>query len=141
LSGLLTRLPDGSAGCLLEPADCLSTGLAQPLADAAERLPGCAAELADRSAWSERLPRRIGQPAEGLARRASGLHSLLCRLPDVVQGLAHGAARAECLLADVADAPDRVVDRLYEALQDLGVAVEGRQRPVEDVVQILQPHL
>jgi hypothetical protein len=83
----------------------------------------------------------IGETTERLARRASRLHGLLGRLADITQRLAHRATGTERLLPKLADVSDSVVDRLDEALQDLRVPVERRQRPVEDVVEILEPDL
>ncbi len=148
LLSCLTYLPGGAA-CGLSRAAChLSCGLpellpkpADSLADAPERLAGASGKLADRTARPERLPGRISQPPERLARGATRLSSLLCRLADIVQRLAHGTTRTKSLLPYVADAADRVVDRLDQALENLRVAIERRQCPVEDVVQILEPHL
>jgi ABC-type transporter Mla subunit MlaD len=148
LSCLLAGLPNSSTGSLFDPTDSLSTRLAQPLAeaaeplaDAAECLPCGSAELSDRTTRAERLSCRVAQSTERLARRTSRLHGLLCRLADIAEGLADGASGAERILAELADAPKRVVNGVHEALEDFRVAVEGGQRPVEDVVQVLQPHL
>jgi hypothetical protein len=66
---------------------------------------------------------------------------LLRRLSDVAECLSHGTARPERLLTELADVPDRVIDRVDEALQDLRITVESRQRTIEDVVEILETHL
>jgi hypothetical protein len=76
-----------------------------------------------------------------LACSPTWLDCLLSRLADITECLGDCAAWAERLLAELADAADGVVDGLDEALEDLGVAIERRQRAVEDVVQVLQPNL
>jgi hypothetical protein len=145
---LLTGLTDGPAGSLLEPADSLSTRLpetlpepAEPLANASERLPCSTTKLPDRSTGPQRLSCRVGQSAECLAGRPSRLYRLPRRLSDVVERLTDCPAGPKRLLSELPDAADRVVYGLDEALQNLRVAVEGGQRPIEDVVQVLKPHL
>ena len=137
LAGLLTELAHGAARRLPQITDRLSG----PLAEATDGLPGTAGELPDSTARTERLPCRIRQTADGLARHAARLHCFLCRLPHIAQGLADGATGAQCFLTDVSDATERVIDRLDKTLQDLGIPIQRRERPIQNVVQVLQPHL
>jgi hypothetical protein len=144
----LARLSGCATGGLAEPADRLAARLSEPLAETAEPLPdpaeslaGRIAELPDRPAWPERLSCCVGQAAKRLAGRTPRLHGLLRRLSDVAECLTDCAARPERLLPKLADAPDRVVDGLDEALENFRIAVEGGQRPIEDVVEVLKSHL
>jgi ABC-type transporter Mla subunit MlaD len=159
LPNLRTRLAGGASRCLAQAADSLARSLPEalpelpdPLAEALAELPDpltqalaklayALSELTDCAARPERLACRVRQPAERFARRSARLDGLLCSLSDVVECLRQTAARPEGFLAELADAADGVVDGLHQALEDLGVAIERRQRPVEDVVEILEAHL
>jgi hypothetical protein len=116
LANALPYLPDRPANTLLESAKRLPGCLAEP----AERLARLAGELTDRAAGAECLSCRIRQPANCLACRSAGSHSLL---------------------ADLADVADRVVERLNEPLENLWVPIQGCKRAIENVVEILQPYL
>jgi hypothetical protein len=144
----LAHLAGCSSGGLPEPADGLAARLSEPLAETTEPLPdpaeglaGRIAELPDRAARPEGLSSGVGQSAERLAGRTSRLHGTLSRLSDVSERLADSSAWPKRLLPELADAPDRVVHGLDEAFQNFRVAVEGGQRPIEDVVQVLESHL
>jgi hypothetical protein len=41
----------------------------------------------------------------------------------------------------LSDIADRVVECVNEPFEDLGVSIEGRERPIENVVEVLQTHL
>jgi len=116
LANALPDLPDRSANTLFEPAKRLPRCLAEP----AECLARLAGELTDRAAGAKCLSCRICQPANCLACRSAG---------------------SQRLLADLADVADRVVERLNEPLENLWVPIQGRERAIENVVEILQPYL
>jgi hypothetical protein len=141
LSGFLTDLPGHSAGCLTDATSCLAGGLSQALSKATERLAGALGGLRNGTAGAQRLTGRVGESSKRLTRGAAWADSLLRRLADIAESLAHGTTGPERLLAEIADVSDGVVDGLDEALQDLGVPIERRQRAVENVVEVLQTHL
>jgi hypothetical protein len=116
LANALPNLPDRPADTLFESAKRLPRCLAEP----AECLARLAGELTDRAAGAKCLPCRICQPTNCLACRSAG---------------------SQGLLADLADVADRVVERLNEPLENLWVPIQGRERAIEDVVEILQPYL
>ena len=66
---------------------------------------------------------------------------MLGRLADVAKRLTDCTSWAERFLAKFADAADRVINGLDEALQDLRIPVESCQRPIENVVKVLEPDL
>ncbi|HEV8247392.1 MAG TPA: hypothetical protein VGP93_16555 [Polyangiaceae bacterium] len=148
LPGCLTDLPCGPAGCLSGTARHLPRRLAElltepadALSDPAECLARATGKLSSCTAGAKRLPSRIGQPAKRLACRAPGLDSLFRRLSDVIQRLADGTTRTKCRLSYVPDAAHRVIDGFDQALENLRIAIESGQRTIEDVVEILEPHL
>jgi hypothetical protein len=151
LPGLASHLPGLArylADVLPKPLPQLSCALPQPLPQLSHALSQFLAELADtlpelshRAARPQSLARGIRQPADGLTCGSARLDRLLCRLPDVVECLREPTTWSERLLTELTDVPDGVVDGMHQALKDLRVAVERRQRSVEDVVEILEPHL
>jgi hypothetical protein len=116
LTNALPNLPDRPADTLFESAKRLPRCLAEP----AECLAGLAGELTDRAAGAKCLSCRIRQPTNCLACRSAG---------------------SQRLLADLADVADRVVERLNEPLENLWIPIQGRERAIENVVEILQPYL
>ena len=141
LAGLRAELSSGVSRRLTDTADRLAGRLAESLPQASGCLSETACRLRNRTTWPQRLPGRVGQAAKRLARRAAGTNRLLRRLPDFTESLRHRTAGGECLLAELSNVADRVVHGLHEALEDLGVPVERRQRPVEDVVEVLEANL
>jgi hypothetical protein len=126
----LAELSDALPEALPELADTLP----KPLAELADAL----SELSNRTAGAERLSSGVGEPADGTARGPARLDSLLRGLTYVIERLRQPTTGAERLLAQLADVADCVVDGMDETLQDLRVSVERRQRPIEDVVEILE---
>jgi hypothetical protein len=148
LRSLFACLTGSSPDSLSQTAYSLPYTLAQSLAEVADALTepaeglACrAADLPDGTARTERLTGRVCQATERLGRRASRLYRLPRRLPHVAEGLRDRSAGTEGLLAQLADAAQRVVHRVDEALEDLRVPVEGRQGTIEDVVEVLEPDL
>jgi hypothetical protein len=127
----------GRTEILAHLADTASEALPE-LTDALSESPD---SLTDRAALTQRLSSRVAHAADRLARGPSGLDSLLCCLTHIAQRLRNSSTGSNGLLPKLANVPERVINGLDKALQDLWVLVEGRQCPVEDVVEVLETHL
>ena len=141
LSSALSELLEGPTGRLAKATNRLASRLTKALSDSAECLACCTGGLRNCTTRTQSLAGRVGQPAQGLTRRATGADRLLCRLPDIAERLALSTAGSERLLTKLADAPDRVVDGVDEAFEDLRIPIERGQRPIEDVVEVLESYL
>jgi hypothetical protein len=141
LSGVASRLADltgGLADLLSEPLPELTGFLAEALPELTDPLADALTQLADPLA--EPLP----ELSDSLAQPLTELADALPQLTDCSAGperLAGGSAWPKRLLTELADVPDGVAHFLHETLEDLRVAVERRQCSIEDVVEVLQPHL
>jgi hypothetical protein len=80
------------------------------------------------------LPDRLG-------RCAARTECFLADLADVVCQAAHRTPWPDCLLSCFADAVGCGTDRVQQAPENLGVAIDRCQCPVQNVVEIFQPHL
>ena len=66
---------------------------------------------------------------------------MLAGLADIASQLTDGAAGLNRLPGRLTDCADRGIRRLEQAFQDLGVAIDRGQRPIEDAVEVFQPDL
>jgi hypothetical protein len=108
-------LPNSPTDTLPDLPECLPRGLPE----APERLSRIACDLTDGPAGTKRLACGIRQSTNGLG----------CR-----------PTRAQGLLAQLSDVANRIVECLNEPLENFWVPIEGRQRAIENVVEVLQPH-
>ncbi len=80
------------------------------------------------------LIQRLGAGPARPQRRLGGLAYL-------IDGSRHRPPWSQRRLGGLADVVHGGVHRLEQGLQDLGVVVDGGQGAVQDVVEVLQPHL
>jgi hypothetical protein len=107
-------------------------------------LGGAADALGGFGGRAARPDRLLGSTADLVNRfscHASRPEGLPAHLAERIDRLADGAAGPERLLCSVADVVDCGIDSLEQGLQHLGIAVQRRQGPVKDVVQVLEPDL
>src|SRR5687768_1598205 len=147
------RQLDDRARRVEDAADGLPRGVGRVGALLRERRDAADGALADdRPGGVERalddVARAVDDALDGLAERVDGRTQKPARLRDVVQGLADGSdravndpARLERGVGDAAHRPDRVVHALQEAFEYLRVAVDGRQRAVDDGGDVVEPDL
>ena len=97
--------------------------------------------LGGRATGLDRLLRGTADLIDRTGRRAARPESLLTDLADGIYRLPDRAAGTERLLRGVTDVIHGRVHRVQQGLQYLRVAVQRRQGSVQDVVEVLQPHL
>ncbi|MBO0838478.1 MAG: hypothetical protein J2P28_23590 [Actinobacteria bacterium] len=114
---------------------------ADPLADSLGGLPHTAGGLPNRPTGAHRLSSGITHTAQRLTGSAARADGLLRGLTDVAESLTDSTTGRHCLLSKIADTAYGIVHRIDQALEDLRIAIERCQRPVKDVVEVLEPHL
>ncbi len=125
LGGTLADARDSAAGALAD----LAEGLARALADLGKRLLGALADPAERL---------VGALADVAERRARALADLRKRLAGA---LADVLDRIAGLVEQMARAASDLLDGLSDALQQLGVAIQREQHPLEDLADVVETRL
>lgn len=146
----------GGTGSLARIANLL-TKLARRLASALANLPHSTADTLPNSAERlprgllkapKRLPRGLAKATERLPRIAcdltygpTGTKRLACGIRQPTNSLACRSTRPQGLFAELSDVANCVVECVNEPFENLGISIEGSERAIENVVEVLQAHL
>jgi hypothetical protein len=144
LAGTLAGLTDGLTGLTCHLAQALGRlphiayGLACAFANVADCLPSAFADIADRLTGAlADLPRGLASPFAELANRLPRSSA------DVLDGSAGTLADVLDRLTGLAESPpgamSYVFDRPSQALDELWIAVDGGENPIDDRSDTIQP--